>query len=262
MTCSRCGAPLARPDIRFCTRCGAPVGEASAGQPQPSQPRPPYPQAPVQPPPSYGQPPYDQQQYGDPQYGQQYGYGPSPTPKSSPPLGPILAVAAVVLVILGGIAYWTMTQMDDPPLPIGRGVTPTPAPTSTAVPTATSAPGIGINVPGPQGTPTTISLPIPGVSGTPGLPTITLPTITIPGASGTQPPNAKLTADQARQKVKDTLSNCRLLQSQIDLAQVTFEPPAWSVRLPLTGATWKVDDESGAVTPDERAAERARTCRL
>lgn len=266
MTCGRCGAPLARSDIRFCTRCGAPVGEAPSGQPPAGQPRPPYPQAPTQPQDPYGQPSYDQppygQPYGDPRYGQQHGYGPPPAPKSSPPLGPILAVAAVVLVILGGIAYWAMTQMDDPPLPVSRATTPTPAPTSTPAATVTSAPGIGINVPGPQGTPTTISLPIPGISGTPGLPTITIPTITIPGASGTQPPNAKLTADQARQKVKDTLSNCRLLQGQIDLAQVTFEPPAWSVRLTVLGGTWKVDDESGAVTPDERAAERTRTCRV
>ena len=102
----------------------------------------------------------------------------------------------------------------------------------------------------------------PGRRGSPGLPTITVPTIAVPGASGTQPPNAKLTADQAREKVKESLSNCRLLQTQIELSQVTFEPPTWSVRLPLTGATWKVDDETGAVTPDERAAERARTCRL
>lgn len=265
MTCGRCGAPLPRPDIRFCTRCGAPVGEAPPG-PQPGgQPHPPYPQPPGQP-----QPPHGQLQYGQP-------YGPPPDRRSSgPPLGPIVAGAVVVLLILGGVAYWAMSQMDDPPLPIGRAGTPTPVPTNTAVPTATRAPGIGITVPGPQGTPTTISLPIPGTGGTPGLPnlpipgaggtpglpTITLPTITIPGASGTQPPNAKLNADQARQKVKDTLTNCRLLQGQIDLAQVTFEPPAWNVRLPITGATWKVDDESGAVTPDERAAERARTCRL
>ena len=32
--------------------------------------------------------------------------------------------------------------------------------------------------------------------------------------------------------------------------------------LPLTGATWDVNDETGQVTPDERAAERARNCRL
>ena len=169
-----------------------------------------------------------------------------------------------------------MASMDEPPLPVGRSGTPTPAPISTPAPTATSAPGIGITVPGLQGTPTTITLPIPGVGSTPGLPNlpipgvsgspalpiITVPTITSPGASGTPPVNAKLTADQAREKVKETLANCRLLQSQIDLAQVTFEAPTWSVRLPLTGATWKVDDTTGEVTPDERAAERARTCRL
>jgi hypothetical protein len=251
VTCGRCGAPLARSDVRFCTRCGAPVGEAPAPQPP------------------FGYPPY-----GRPR--QQYGPPPGPPRSSGPPLGPLIAVAVVILVILGGVAYWAMAQLDDPPLPIGRAGTPTPVPTSAPAPTATRAPGIGINVPGPQGTPTTITLPIPGVGstpgvpnlpipgvgGSPGLPTITVPTIAIPGARGTQPPNAKLTADQAREKVKESLSNCRLLQSQIDLSQVTFEPPTWSVRLPLTGATWNVDDETGAVTPDERAAERARTCRL
>ena len=227
MTCGRCGAPVARPDIRFCTRCGAPV-------------LPPAPRS------------------------------------SSLPLGPIICVAAVVLLLLGGVAYWALTQMDDPPIPVGRASTPTPAPTSTPAATATRQPGIGINVPGPQGTPTTITLPIPGIGSTPGLPnlpipgtdgsptlpTITVPTIAIPGASGTRPPGTKLTADQAREKVKETLSNCQLLQSQISLSQVTFEAPTWTVRLPLTGASWKVDDETGAVTPDERAAERARTCRL
>lgn len=227
MTCGRCGAPVARPDIRFCTRCGAPV-------------LPPAPRS------------------------------------SSLPLGPIIGVAAVVLLLLGGVAYWALTQMDDPPIPVGRATTPTLAPTSTPAATATRQPGIGINVPGPQGTPTTITLPIPGIGSTPGLPnlpipgtdgsptlpTITVPTIAIPGASGTRPPGTKLTADQAREKVKETLSNCQLLQSQISLSQVTFEAPTWTVRLPLTGASWKVDDETGAVTPDERAAERARTCRL
>jgi hypothetical protein len=181
--------------------------------------------------------------------------------------------AALVLVVLGGIAYWALSTMDNPPISLGPARTPTPVPTPTVVPTSTPRPGLGINIPGPQGTPTTISipLPIPGLGGTPGtppslptitLPTIVVPTIPIPGASGTQPPNAKLTADQAREKVKDSLSNCQLLQAQINLSQVTFEPPTWHVRLPLTGATWNVDDNTGAVTPDERAADRARNCRL
>jgi hypothetical protein len=172
--------------------------------------------------------------------------------------------------VLGGIAYWAMSQLDDPPLGIGRASTPTPLPTNTPAPVPTRA-GIGINVPGLQGTPTTITLPIPALGSTPGLPSLPipgvsgspgLPSIAIPGASGTPPPSAKLTAEQAREKVKETLTNCRLLQSQIELSQVTYEPPTWSVRLPLSGATWKVDDETGAVAPDERAAERARTCRL
>lgn len=270
MTCGQCGAPLARADIRFCTRCGAPTGGAAPGQQQPQQggqPRPQYPQAPVQPQPPYGQPghaqpPYGQQPYGDQQYGQQgYGYGPPPAPKSGPSLGPILGIAAVVLVILGGIAYWAMTQMDDPPLPVARAATATPAPTSTPAPTNTPG-GITIPIPGAGGTPTNITLPIPVISGTPGLPTITLPTISLPGLSGTQPPSAKLTADQARQKVKDTFPNCRVLQSQIDLAQVTFEAPDWSVRLTITGGIWKVNDESGAVTADERANERVQNCRV
>jgi hypothetical protein len=175
----------------------------------------------------------------------------------------------VLLVILGGIAYWALTQMDNPPLGIGRAE-PTPIPTSTVAPTPTRAPGIGINVPGPQGTPTTITLPIPGVGSTPGLPNLPIPIPgvsgspglpALPGASGTQPPAAKLNAEQAREKVKESISSCRLLQPQIELSTVTFEPPTWVVRLPLTGATWRVDDETGAVTPDERAAERVRTCR-
>jgi hypothetical protein len=197
-------------------------------------------------------------------------------------VGPIIGIAAVVLVLLGGIAYWAMSEMENPPIRIGNA----PTPTITPAPTATRAPGIGINVPGPQGTPTTITLPIPGLSGgTPGLPSLpipgigdgtpglpnlpipglsgspVLPTIAIPGASGTPPPSAKLTADGAREKVKESMPNCRLLQREIDLTQVTFEAPTWSVRLPLSGATWKVDDASGGVTPDERAAERVRTCR-
>ena len=234
------------------------MGAAPSGQQPQGQPQPPYGQSP------YGQPPYGQPQ-------QPYGPPPGPKPSSSPPLGPIIGVAAVVLVILGGVAYWAMSQMDDPPLGIGRAGTPTPVPTSTSAPTPTRAPGLGITVPGAQGTPTTITLPIPGLGSTPGLPNLPipgaggspgLPTITIPGASGTAPPSAKLTAEQAREKVKESLTNCRLLQSQIELSQVTFEPPTWNVRLPLTGATWNVDDETGAVTPDERAAERARTCRV
>jgi hypothetical protein len=194
-------------------------------------------------------------------------------------VGPIVAVAAVLLLILGGIAYWALTQMDTPPISIGRAATPTPVPTPTPIPTPTPQPGLGITIPGPQGTPTTIAIPLPipglGVGGTPGvpqlpipglgaspsLPTITVPTIAIPGASGTQPPNAKLNTDQARAKVRDTLANCRLLQTEIGLSQVTFEPPTWKVKLPVSGATWSVDDATGAVTPDERAAERIRTCR-
>ena len=179
-----------------------------------------------------------------------------------------------MLVILAGVAYWALTTMDNPPIRIGQAGTPTPEPTPTAVATPTRAPGLGINIPGPQGTPTTISVPLPipglGAGGTPGTggPSLPIPGLNgspipaIPGASGTAPPNAKLNADQAREKVKESLSNCQVLQAQISLSQVTFEPPTWHVRLPLTGATWNVDDNTGAVTADERAAERARNCRL
>jgi hypothetical protein len=182
-----------------------------------------------------------------------------------------------LLVILGGVGFWLLTQMEGSPIAIGRAE-PTRTPTPSVVPTPTRQPGIGINIPGPGGTPTQITIPLPipglGASGTPGaggapqLP-ITIPGVSgspglpvIPGASGTPPPNAKLTADSARQKVKDSVANCRLLQTQIEASQVTFEAPNWTVKLPLTGATWTVNDESGAVTPDERAAERARTCRI
>ncbi|MGE3270934.1 MAG: hypothetical protein AB7P40_19430 [Chloroflexota bacterium] len=191
-------------------------------------------------------------------------------------LAPILVGAALILVVLGGVAFWLLTQMDDPPIAIGRAA---PTATPTAIPTPTRAPGIGINIPGPQGTPTTVTipLPIPGLganpNGTPGaqpqLP-ITIPGIgdgspgipPIPGASGTPPPNAKLTADGAREKVKEFLKDCRLLRVEIEASQVTFDPPTWSVKLPISGATWTVNDDSGEVTPDEKAAERARNCRF
>jgi hypothetical protein len=284
VNCGQCGAPLPRPDTRFCTRCGAPVGQAASGQQGGVRQPPGQPEQP-----GYGPSPYGQDPYGQPPYGQSsYGPPPGPPPRSSTPLGPIVAVAAVILVGLAGVAYWALTTMDDPPFRIGQAGTPTPVPTPTAVPTPTRAPGIGINIPGPQGTPTTVSiplpipglgggtpgagapsLPIPGLGGgTPGAPSLPIPglgaspTIVIPGASGTPPPNAKLTADQAREKVKESLANCQLLQAQISLSQVTFEPPTWHVKLPLSGATWTVDDNTGAVTADERAAERARNCRL
>src|SRR5262245_47074237 len=108
VNCDQCGAPLPRPDVRFCTRCGAPVGQAAPGQ---QGGRPPH-GPPEQPPygrleqPPYGQPPYGPQGYGPP---------PGPEPRSSTPVGPIVAVAAVLLVILGGVAYWALSQMDNPP---------------------------------------------------------------------------------------------------------------------------------------------------
>lgn len=279
MTCSQCGAPLPRPDVRFCTSCGTPVAQQPGGPPPGGG----YP-----PPP--GQPPYDPRQYPASPYDQtsqylQEGYGPPPGPpqRSGPNLAPILIGAVLLLVILGGVGFWLLTRMENPPIAIGRAE-PTRTPTPTVVPTPTRQPGIGINVPGPSGTPTQITIPlpipglgaggtpgaggapqlpipIPGLTGSPGIPEISgLPAI--PGASGTPPPNAKLTADTARQKVKDSVSNCRILQTQVEASQVTFEPPTWTVKLPLTGATWTVNDETGEVTPDERAAERARTCRF
>jgi hypothetical protein len=295
MTCSRCGAPLPRPDVRFCTACGAPVGQQPGGSPPAGSGYPPpgqqgqYPPGPGQYPPqpgnypAPGQPgPYPPQpgQYPPQPYQQQQQYGPPPSGQPGPStsfLVPILAGAAVLIVLLGGVGFWLLTQMADPPIAIGRAE-PTRTPAPTVVPTPTRQPGIGINIPGPGGTPTQITIPLPipglGASGTPGadgapqLP-ITIPGLSgtpgvpvIPGSSGTPPPDAKLTADSARQKVKDTISTCRVLQAQVEASQVTFEPPNWTVRLPLTGATWTVNDDTGAVTADERAAERARTCRI
>jgi hypothetical protein len=185
----------------------------------------------------------------------------------------LLIGAAVILLLLAAAAAFFLSQTDGSPLALGRAE-PTRTPTPTVAPTATRQPGIGINIPGPGGTPTqvTIPLPIPGLGAAPGgspqLP-IPIPGISgtpilpvLPGASGTPPPSARLTADGARQKVKDLVANCRILQTQVEASQVTFEAPNWTVRLPLTGATWTVNDETGQVTPDERAAERARTCRL
>jgi hypothetical protein len=223
MNCGRCGAPLSRSDSRFCTRCGAPVGQAASGQQGG--------------PPPYGQPvpsPYERPGYQSP-------YRPPPSRSSA--IGPILVGAALVLAILGGIAYWALSTIDNPPISLGQARTPTPVPTST------SAPGLGINIPGLGAAPGAgaPSLPIPGLGNR--------------GGDATPPPGAKLSADQARQKVKDSLQNCRVLHVEIDAAQVTFDPPTWHIRLPLSGATWSVDDATGAVTADDRATQRARTCR-
>ena len=239
MNCGRCGAPLARPDTRFCTRCGAPVGYAAPGQQGG--------------PPPYGQPepsPYEQPGYQSP-----YRRPPSKSSAS----GPILVGAVLVLGILAGIAYWAFSTMDNPPISIGRATVPTP----TVVPTPTRASGLGINIPGPQGTPTRVTIPIPGLGATPGAgaPSLPIPGLGNRGGDATPPTDAKLSADQARQKVKDSLQNCRVLHVEIDAAQVTFDPPTWHIRLPLSGATWSVDDATGAVTADDRATQRARTCR-
>jgi len=194
-----------------------------------------------------------------------------------------------LLAILAVAAIWAFSGSGGSLTALvgGPTSTPVPPPTNTPAPTPTPRPGIGISIPGPQGTPTTIpiplplppipgvagtpniTIPIPGADGTPGLP-IPIPgvggspgiSLPIPGASGTQPPNAKLTADDARKKVQDTLGTCTILKTEIGVAQVTFEAPTWIVRLPITGGTWRVDDATGAVTPDERATERQQRCRL
>jgi hypothetical protein len=181
----------------------------------------------------------------------------------------VAGIAAVILVLLGGVALWALSSGDGSLRSIMGGPTPTPVPppTPTPAPTATPQPGIGIQIPGPQGTPTTVTIPIPSlpVPVTITIPTIVIPTLPIsiaPPATSTAVAGAKMTADQARQKVKDSLSNCQLLQVQIDIAQVTYEAPNWLVRLPLSGATWRVDDNTGEITTDDRAAERQRLCRL
>lgn len=185
-------------------------------------------------------------------------------------VGAVAGIALVILAILGVIALWALTSGGGGSIAsLVGGATPTPSapPTPTPAPTSTPGPGIAISVPGPQGTPTTFPITIPTLP-TLQIPTITIPTnvtIPIPGAPGsnpTQPPGTKLNADEARKKVKDTLGSCQILQVQVDLALVTFEAPNWVVRLPLSGASWKVDDNNGNVTADERAAERARLCRL
>lgn len=163
--------------------------------------------------------------------------------------------------------FWGLGGFDSVSRVVGRGPTPTPVPppTSTPAPTATSGTGISITIPGRDGTPTSLPITIPGITSSPSIPIPGLsgsPSVPIPGASGTPPPNAKLTADLAREKVKESLRSCRLLQVEIEASQVTFEPPDWLVTLPLSRATWRVNDETGAVTPDERAAERARNCRF
>jgi len=180
----------------------------------------------------------------------------------------VAGIAIVILAVLGLVALWAIaSSRGESILSLASGAAPTPVPTPAPVPTPTPAPGLSISIPGPQGTPTTIPIAIPTIP-TLQIPTIVIPTnvtIPIPGAPGSNPtpvPNAKLTPDQVRQKVKETLSQCQLLQVQVDLALVNFEAPDWIVRLPLSGATWRVNDETGAITPDARAQERARLCQL
>jgi hypothetical protein len=205
--------------------------------------------------------------------------------------GAVTGFAIVILAVIAVAAIWALSGSGGSltALVSGPTATPVPPPTNTPAPTSTPQPGIGISIPGPQGTPTTIAIPlpippipgvegtpnitipIPGANGTPGItlpipgvsgsPEITLP-IQVPGVGGgTQPPSAKLTADDARRKVQDSLGNCALLKTEIAVAQVTFEPPTWVVRLAITGGTWRVDDNTGNVTPDDRATERQRSCR-
>jgi hypothetical protein len=198
------------------------------------------------------------------------------------------AIVIAAVIVVGAIWAFSGAGGSLTALVAGATATPIPPPTSTPAPTSTPQPGIGISIPGPEGTPTTIAIPlpsppIPGVEGTPnitipipsadgtpgislpipgvnGSPEITLP-IHVPGVGGgTQPPSAKLTADQARQKVQDSVGNCTLLKAELAVAQVTFESPVWVVRLAITGGSWRVDDATGTVTPDDRAKERQQSC--
>jgi hypothetical protein len=182
-------------------------------------------------------------------------------------VGAVAGIAVVILAILAVIALWALSSSNGGSivsLVTGPAATPVP-PTATPAPSSTPRPGIAIQVPGPEGTPTTLPITLPSVT----IPTIVIPTLPIPipiagapGSNPTAPPAAKLTVDQARQKVRDTVGTCQLLQVQIDLALVTYEAPNWLVKLPISGASWTVNDTTGAVTPDERAAERQRNCRL
>jgi hypothetical protein len=72
-------------------------------------------------------------------------------------------------------------------------------------------------------------------------------------------PSAKLTADQARERVRQSLDRCPILRREIDIATVTYESPNWIVKLPST-LSWRVDDATGTVTPDELASVRQRLC--
>jgi hypothetical protein len=119
--------------------------------------------------------------------------------------------------------------------------------------------------PTPRPTPTPVPSPTPAriLPGLPGLPSVPLPIpLPLPGRGEATPiPSARLTEEQARERVQEFVSQCRLLRTELRLARVTFEAPDWVVTLPLSGATWRVNDATGQVTPNERAAERQRGCR-
>jgi len=123
--------------------------------------------------------------------------------------------------------------------------TPLSAPVPTGTPLAVVTPA---STPRPTNTPLTIALPT----------SISLPNLPVIGNTPTPVPDTKLSADQARQAVKDSLpGRCVGVEILIDLAQSTYEAPNWVVTI-LPGDVWRVDDGTSAVVPDEKAAARAQ----
>jgi hypothetical protein len=150
---------------------------------------------------------------------------------------PLLAVVPVVSLA-------TTLWLDDPAPSSGAAAGAVAKP-------GTPGPGPTVGKPSPGGTPT------PTVSGPLGLP-IPIP---IPKRDDPTPlPTARLTAERARERVRESLDRCLLLRREIDFAEVTYEPPNWTVTLPVTRYAWSVDDATGTVTPNDRAAERQRLC--
>jgi hypothetical protein len=176
---------------------------------------------------------------------------------------PMLAVVPILLVAIPEEPRQPATvaaEKPDAPKPdasqpgaAAPAATPSPAP-----PAGEAQPG-GLPIPVPKlpipgldkanpggGLPVPGGLPIPGVGGS--------------GGDPTPVPNAKLTRDEAKDRVKDFIEGCRRLGLEMSLAQVAFEAGNWLVRAP-GGGIWIVNDATGAITADAQAEERQKDCR-
>ncbi|MFN8524747.1 MAG: hypothetical protein U0821_16745 [Chloroflexota bacterium] len=154
--------------------------------------------------------------------------------------------AAPIFIAVPLIAL-AMPALPDPP--------PPPPPTATPTPQSVGLPALPVPIPIPTGLPIPIPTALP----------IVIPTelpIPLPNRSATPVPGARLNQEDVRRLVKDSLGRCFVLHREVDLSRTTFDRGTWTVALAFGGASWAVDDASGAVTPNaEASARQSRSCR-